>query len=166
MPESSSRGTRTRSATEPCAAGHAAARLARQLDHALAEVDLSLPQYRLLVYLTLGESKPSDLAPRLGITRPSVTALVDGMVARGLVDRQPDTDDRRRVRHRVTPAGREALAAADRGVDARLRYLASHLPPDDAACAFAGLALWNQAVAAAAAASAEKANATHSGATR
>jgi long-chain acyl-CoA synthetase len=157
MPEpssrlSSARVARTPSSTEPFAAGHAAARLARQLDHALADVDLSLPQYRLLVYLTLGESKPSDLAPRLGITRPSVTALVDGMVARGLVDRQPDTDDRRRVHHRVTPAGRDALAAADRGVDERLRELASHLSPDDAARAFEGLALWNEAVASAAAA--------------
>ena len=158
MPESSSRPSTAPSSsssgpssTEPCAAGHAAARLARQLDLALAEVDLSLPQYRLLVYLTLGESKPSDLAPRLGITRPSVTALVDGMVARGLVDRQPDTDDRRRVRHRVTPAGRQALAAADRGVDERLRALAAHLPSTEAERALAGLALWNDAVAAAAA---------------
>jgi long-chain acyl-CoA synthetase len=140
------------SAPEPHAAGRAAARLARQLDLALAELELSLPQYRLLVYLTLGETKPSDLAPRLGVTRPSVTALVDGLVARGLVERQPDEDDRRRVRHRVTVAGRQALHAADRAVESRLADLASHLSASDARRALAGLALWNDAVTAAAAA--------------
>jgi long-chain acyl-CoA synthetase len=137
---------------EPCAPGRAAARLARQLDIALATLDMSLPQYRLLVYLTLGESKPSDLAPRLGVTRPSVTALVDGLVARGLVERRHDEDDRRGVRHRVTAAGRDALDAADGAVDARLQELASHLSAADARRAMAGLALWNGAIAAAAAA--------------
>jgi long-chain acyl-CoA synthetase len=135
-------------ALEPCAPGRAAARLARQIDIALAAIELSLPQYRLLVYLTLGESKPSDLAPRLGVTRPSVTALVDGLVTRGFVERRHDEDDRRGVRHRVTAAGRDALTEADRAVDARLRDLASHLSAADAKKAMAGLALWNEAIAA------------------
>lgn len=118
----------------------------------LAELDLSLPQYRLLSYLNLGETQPSQLAPRLGVTRPSITALVDGLVARGYVERRPDAEDRRRVRHRMTTAGREALGGADRAIEARLEHIASYLPARDAARALDGLALWNAAVIAAIAA--------------
>ena len=48
------------------AAARAAARLARQVTISLGEVDLSLPQYRVLAFLDEGEAAPSDLAGRLG----------------------------------------------------------------------------------------------------
>ncbi|MEJ2089918.1 MAG: MarR family transcriptional regulator, partial [Gammaproteobacteria bacterium] len=52
---------------------------------------------------------PSDLADRLGITRPSITSLIDGLVRQGLVRRQPARDDRRRMTISLTPAGRQLL---------------------------------------------------------
>jgi DNA-binding MarR family transcriptional regulator len=141
-----------RYAPEPAAPARAAARLARQVEAALGDLELSLAQYRLLTYLTLGETQPSQLAPRLGVTRPSVTALMDGLVSRGYVERQPDADDRRRIRHRVTPPGKRVLDAADATVQARLEEVAGYLSPADAKRALAGLALWNEAIVAAIAA--------------
>jgi long-chain acyl-CoA synthetase len=128
--------------------GRAAARLGRVVENALAKVDLSLPQYRMLVFLAEGgPAAASALAGKLGVSRPSVTALVDGLVTRGWAERSTDPVDRRRVAHVVTDAGLAALARADDVVEARLAELASSIP-DPAGCttAYAGLAEWHGAM--------------------
>jgi DNA-binding MarR family transcriptional regulator len=128
--------------------GRATARLARVVENALTTVDLSLPQYRMLIFLAEGGSAAaSALAGKLGVSRPSVTALVDGLVARGLAERSTDPVDRRRVAHVVTPAGLDALERADQVVEARLAELAASIPePADRAAAYAGLAIWHGAL--------------------
>jgi len=103
-----------------------AARLARQVEVGLAAVDLTLPQYRVLMYLDEGEVMASRLADHLAVSRPTVTAVVDGLVMRGLVERSPDSDDRRRVSHTLTVRGRQALEAGDLSVEQRLRQIAGH----------------------------------------
>ncbi|MFP3901872.1 MAG: MarR family winged helix-turn-helix transcriptional regulator, partial [Acidimicrobiia bacterium] len=94
-------------------AARAAARLGKVAENALDRVDLSLPQYRMMALLADGSSVATALAERLTVTRPSVTALTDGLVERGLVERLPDPRDRRRVTHALTPAGRAALEKGD-----------------------------------------------------
>jgi long-chain acyl-CoA synthetase len=130
----------------------AAARLARQVEVALVDVDLSLPQYRVLAFIAEGPAAASALAGKLAVSRPSVTALIDGLVGRGFVERRPDPTDRRRVDHRLTAAGERALDRADAAVDQRLRWLAGHLPADDGAAALDGLVRWGDALDAARAA--------------
>jgi long-chain acyl-CoA synthetase len=128
-------------------AGRAAARLARAVENALGEVELSMPQYRMLIFLAEGgAAAASALAGKLGVSRPSVTALVDGLVGRGLVERQPDPADRRRVRHAVTAEGLDALERADEAVTARLVEVAERVGGDERATAFAGLAAWEHAL--------------------
>jgi long-chain acyl-CoA synthetase len=122
------------------------ARLARHVEVALAGCDLSVPQYRLLSLLSEGSVNASTLAQRLVVSRPSVTALVDGLVARGMVERGTDPADRRHVTHLVTERGEQVLAEADRAAANRLRDLATHLSPDDAPDACAGLAAWGRAL--------------------
>jgi long-chain acyl-CoA synthetase len=130
----------------------AAASLARVVELALADAGLSLAQYRLLAYLSRGSSAASPAARDLSTSRPSVTALVDGVVAKGLVERFPDPDDRRRITLVLTPLGFDVLDRADAAAVARLAAVASYLPPDDAARALEGLPLWTDAVRAEAAA--------------
>jgi len=83
------------------------ARLARQVEVGLATVDLSLAQYRFLALLAEGSSAASALASGLTVSRPSVTAVADGLVSRGLVERRADGDDRRVVGHTLTAKGRQ-----------------------------------------------------------
>jgi long-chain acyl-CoA synthetase len=129
------------------ACGRVAARLARQVEVGLAQVDLSLPQYRILMFLDEGAMVPSKLADRLAVSRPTVTAVVDGLVARGLVERSHDHDDRRRVGHALTPAGRRLLDVADRSIDARLLEIAGHLGDDvEVGEALHGLDCWRRAL--------------------
>ncbi|HZN16114.1 MAG TPA: MarR family winged helix-turn-helix transcriptional regulator, partial [Acidimicrobiales bacterium] len=122
------------------------ARLSKRLEGALGDVDLSLPQYRLLVFLSRRAEVASGLAGGLAVSPPTVTTLVDGLVARALVERTPDADDRRRVRHELTPAGRRLLADADAALDERLRSLAANLPAAQARRALDALEFWHAAL--------------------
>src|SRR6185436_202438 len=106
----------------------ALARLAKSAEMALGSVELSLAQYRVLVFLSDHDAAAaSALASRLDVTRPTITALVDGLVARGLVERRAARVDRRRVEHHLTPAGERVLADADAAIIGRLDAVASHL---------------------------------------
>ena len=129
--------------------GRTAAWLAKQVELALVSVDLSLPQYRILGLLTEGSSMSSALAERLAVRPPSITAVVDGLVGRGLVGRRHAEDDRRRVDLVLTPKGQKLLAGANQAVDARLAEIAGSLESAELTRrALEGLALWREAMAA------------------
>ncbi len=75
--------------------------------------DISVPQFRAMGYIDLNEGASlSDLATHIGLTLPSMSKLIDGLVSRKLVTRTPDAVDRRRVCLALTPLGREELQAA------------------------------------------------------
>jgi len=129
--------------------GRTAAWLAKQVELSLTEIDLSLSQYRILGLLDEGSAVSSALAERLAVRPPSVTAVIDGLVTRGLVARRHAEDDRRRVSHQLTELGQRLLADADAAVDARLEMLANRLPSAKARDrAIEDLALWGKAMTA------------------
>ncbi len=134
------------------AAGRTVAWLSRQIEVGLAEVDLSMPQYRLLGLLGEGSAVSSAIAQRLAVRPPSVTAVVDGLVARGLVQRGHLEGDRRCVALTLTGAGRRTLLAGDEKVRQRLDALLSELAGRDVEQALGGLAAWRQSLRARAAA--------------
>lgn len=131
---------------EASGAGRAAARLSKQVERAVADVGLSLAQYRVLSNLSEGPSAASSLAERLIVSRPSVTAIADGLVERGLVERTSDRTDRRAVVHVLTDGGTAMLQEADEAIAARLAAIAAHLGEHDRRRAFAGLLAWQKAL--------------------
>lgn len=146
------RAPEAESTTEPRAGasrhlGRTAAWLAKQVEVGLGEVDLSMSQYRVLCLLDAGPSVASALADRLAVRRPSVTAIMEGLVNRGLVTRKPVEDDRRCVSHTLTDQGYRLLAEADGAVEARLGALAGKLGDGGAGDELlGGLGLWHQAM--------------------
>ena len=54
---------------------------------------------------------PSDLADRSGVTRATITGLLDGLSREKLVVREDDTGDRRKAVVRLTARGRKMLEA-------------------------------------------------------
>jgi len=63
------------------------------------------------------ESKMTELARFLGLTKANTTGLIDRLVKKGLVDRKHSEEDRRAVYVWLTPAGQRAarkLAAVHR----------------------------------------------------
>ena len=88
-----------------------ARRLRRVWRDGLAPWDLSPHQGRaLLVVAQRPGLRLTDLAERLRVAPRSVTEVVDGLVARGLVSRVPDPGDRRAVLVDLTTAGRRTVA--------------------------------------------------------
>ncbi|HEX7275788.1 MAG TPA: MarR family transcriptional regulator [Acidimicrobiales bacterium] len=85
-------------------------RLGQHFFQRSAEFDLSAQQakafHELRQPLSMGE-----LADRLFCDASNVTGIVDRLEARGLVERQPDPDDRRVRRLVLTDAGRELWQA-------------------------------------------------------
>jgi DNA-binding MarR family transcriptional regulator len=129
--------------------GRAAAWLAKQVEIGLGTVDLSLPQYRILGMLDESSAVSSDLAERLAVRPPTVTAVVDGLVVKGLVERRTVEGDRRRVDHVLTAEGHRVLHAADAAIDTRLHDITEALgDPVVTEEAFRGLERWREVLVA------------------
>jgi DNA-binding MarR family transcriptional regulator len=69
-----------------------------------------------------GDQPLGELADDLAMSPRNVTGLVDHLEKQGFVERVPDTEDRRSIRARLTPAGREVIESIwkeglDRQVD-------------------------------------------------
>jgi DNA-binding MarR family transcriptional regulator len=72
---------------------------------------ISLAQFHVLEPLADGPRTNRQLAESAGITSPTATRMIDGLVTRGVVTRVEDPTDRRAVLISLTDAGREALTA-------------------------------------------------------
>ena len=124
----------------------AAARLAKVSGSALADVDLTLAQYRVPVFLDAGPRPASHVARLLDVAPSTVTSVVDGLCNRGLVHRGEDAKDRRRVVLSLTDHGCEMVTRGDQVVADRLGRLLERLPAADAETALRGLESLNAAM--------------------
>ena len=106
------------------------ARLARMLERGAG--DLSLPQFRVLALVDEGGERASQLAERLAVAKPTVTAVVDGLVERGYLKRSADCDDRRATKITLTSAGRRALYDAEHAMHTRLHDVLAHADDPEA----------------------------------
>jgi DNA-binding MarR family transcriptional regulator len=88
------------------------ARLLRQASaQSLARWDLTPSQFRALrVLLRHGALRPSALSEHLDIAPRSTTEVLDGLAAKGFVERRPDPEDRRATL--VAPTERGMTTAA------------------------------------------------------
>ncbi|MFT4200346.1 MarR family winged helix-turn-helix transcriptional regulator [Gordonia sp. (in: high G+C Gram-positive bacteria)] len=84
----------------------------------------------LSTLLFYGPLRMGTLAEREGIRMPTATALVDGLIKVGLVDRRPDPDDRRAVLVELTDTGRVQVEAVRRRRDDALATALGQLPED------------------------------------
>lgn len=102
---------------------HLLRRLAQD-DRALG---LSAPRLSALSVLVFGGPRTiGSLAAAEGVTPPTMTRLVAGMVAEGLVERLPDESDRRVVRVSASGSGRSLLLS---GRDRRAATLTAMIGP-------------------------------------
>jgi len=77
-------------------------------------LDLSFARVRVLRRLKTEALTLRALALALSADPPYVTLMIDDLEERGLVERRPHPEDRRAKLVSLTPAGREAVAEADR----------------------------------------------------
>ena len=67
--------------------------------------------------------RASELAASVGVSRPTLTSLVDGLEQAGMLRRVPVPTDRRGIRLELLEDGRIATARAERALTARLLEL-------------------------------------------
>jgi DNA-binding MarR family transcriptional regulator len=91
----------------------AVAILSRHFERQCLEIGLSLPQYRLLMFVRRGPQRAAELAAQAAVRRPTLTALVDGLEKEGLLLRCAVEGDRRGIRLELTAKGSEMLDRAE-----------------------------------------------------
>ena len=86
----------------------------RQVEEKLAPLQLSLGRLCLLYALQrIGRpALPSELGDDLAVTRSNISGLLRGLEREGLIRREIDKNDRRRIWVHLTPAGMETLEKA------------------------------------------------------
>jgi DNA-binding MarR family transcriptional regulator len=83
--------------------------------------DVSVPQFRTLAFLNRQPGASlSAVAEHIGLSLPAMSTLVDGLVERKLVARNPAASDRRRITLTLTDQGQATLAAANAATEAHL----------------------------------------------
>lgn len=83
------------------------------LESHFARYSLSMGKFTLLMQLMHTDEQgltPSECAERAGVTRATVTGLLDGLEREELVKRQPYPADRRMLRVQLTDKGRKLLS--------------------------------------------------------
>jgi DNA-binding MarR family transcriptional regulator len=96
-----------------------AAGVGRSLERHAAAFDLSDAKLEVLEVLSDCDDERCclhDIGARLGVTRPNITKLVDGLQRCGLVERLPHPEDGRMVQAHLTGAG---AAMAERALPGR-----------------------------------------------
>ncbi len=104
--------------------------------------NLTLPRRRLLMFLhESGRLRSSELAQRLAVTPRAVTALVDGLVDSGYVERRPDPSDRRATFVELTDSGTEICSDMQKSFDSFAAQLFAGISPGDVEAAVKTIAV-------------------------
>ncbi len=95
----------------------------------LAELGLTYPQYVVMLVLWEGDGlMVSELGERLFLDSGTLTPLLKRLEASGFITRSRDADDERRVRVRLTAAGKKLKVQAATIPDCILRASQCSLP--------------------------------------
>jgi DNA-binding MarR family transcriptional regulator len=110
---------------------YAAHRVRNAADARLRECGLSLQGYKLMRTLENSDQSMREISQALHISPRTVTDMIDGLEARGLVARRPHPADRRVTLVHLTPAGTRQLAAAAADAERASRAAVSGLSEPD-----------------------------------
>jgi DNA-binding MarR family transcriptional regulator len=108
--------------------------------HEWSEIELTMPQFRVLDLLGAGPQRMGDIAGAVGASLQATTSLIDRLTDKGLVERQHDTVDRRVVTCHITPTGRTEIERIYRLGQARTELLTDVLTDDELERVIAGFA--------------------------
>ena len=87
--------------------------LYREFEQVARQGDLSMAQYRTLLYLLGGSRRAGELAAANAVTKPTVSSMINGLRQQGWVaDADDETGDGRVTRVELTPAGASGSTAS------------------------------------------------------
>jgi DNA-binding MarR family transcriptional regulator len=103
-------------------------------------VEMSIPHFRTLLFLYKNDGASlSDVAEHIGLSLPAMSTLADGLVSDGLMLRQENRNDRRRVTLSLTSLGRTKLDSAYKATRVQLAKSLRRLSSSECAMIIAAL---------------------------
>jgi DNA-binding MarR family transcriptional regulator len=98
--------------------------LYREFEQVARRGDLSMAQYRTLLYLLGGSRRAGEVAAANAVTKPTVSTMINGLRQQGWVtDAVDETGDGRVTRIELTAAGRARLARFEEELAERMEQL-------------------------------------------
>ncbi len=98
--------------------------LYREFEQVARRGDMSMAQYRTLLYLLGGSRRAGELAAANAVTKPTVSAMINGLRQQGWVtDAVDEAGDGRVTRVELTESGRERLARFEAELADRMEEL-------------------------------------------
>lgn len=107
--------------------------------------EISVLQFRVLAFLRRHPgSTLSAVAEHVGLTLPSMSSQISGLVARHLIDRSVSEEDRRYVTLTLTDQGRTLMESARQGTQESIAKKIAVLSPEELAVVAASMNLLSQ----------------------
>lgn len=85
----------------------------REFERATKDADISIPQYRTLLYLMTGPKRAGAIAAAGAVKKPTVSAMLNTLRDKGWIADEADPADGRAVSVALTPAGRARIDALE-----------------------------------------------------
>ena len=113
-------------ASQAMEAVRALARASRLLERASGE--LTLAHYRVLAAIASGDQRATQIAMRLAVGKPTISATVESLCQRGLLTRSGVEGDQRVAVLRLTPEGSAVLERVEAAMIRRIKDLCDRTP--------------------------------------
>ena len=107
-------------------------RLLLRIDFKVINIYISRPHFAIMNVLDeLGAVPVSTVGKRLIIAKPQMTRLIDRLIDQGIVERQPDLNDRRVINVKITDKGQKILEQCRELIRDNIREKLSCLKDED-----------------------------------
>jgi DNA-binding MarR family transcriptional regulator len=94
--------------------------------------DLTVPQFRVLSFVHRNENVSlTEVADHMGLTLPTMSKMVDDLFKKGLIQREEQSADRRRIKLIATPLGVTIMETSRRGALSHLSKQLEILSPEN-----------------------------------
>jgi DNA-binding MarR family transcriptional regulator len=105
---------------DPILAVRAIVAIYREFEQVARRSDISLAQYRLMLYLRSGPKRAGEIAAAGAIAKPTVSLAVNALRDKGWIESATDSMDGRATRIIITRAGNERMVAFEAELAARI----------------------------------------------
>lgn len=100
----------------------------REFERVMRDGDISLAQYRTMLYLKGGAKRAGAIAAAGAVKKPTVSAMLNNLREKGWIRDEADPVDGRAIAVALTPAGRARIEALEKSLS---DHLAEIVPEPD-----------------------------------
>jgi DNA-binding MarR family transcriptional regulator len=106
---------------------------------------VTLPQFRMLVVVSRGETKLVTLAEQLGVNPSTAMRMIERLTAAGLVTREVNPKNRRETLHRLTDEGRRIVDEVTSRRRAEITEVLARMSADQRQALISAMKAFNEA---------------------